>query len=169
LAASQDPSPGWHPDPFGRFARRFWDGDAWTAHVTDAAGVDKTDPPSHGSHVTSTATTDEAAEMLGRLDHAMTAYREFLEQAGEMGVAADDEAFARQVHVDRPGAPRIRRVDPRLPAGAVGALRRDRPRAVRRRAIAVRPGSDPADDRRLERIRAATTREEIERLLAGSP
>jgi membrane protease YdiL (CAAX protease family) len=28
---------GWHPDPFGRFAHRWWDGEAWTASVTAGA------------------------------------------------------------------------------------------------------------------------------------
>jgi hypothetical protein len=27
------PEPAWHPDPTGRFAKRWWDGHQWTAHV----------------------------------------------------------------------------------------------------------------------------------------
>jgi uncharacterized membrane protein len=27
------PTAGWHPDPTGRFAHRWWDGHAWTDHV----------------------------------------------------------------------------------------------------------------------------------------
>jgi hypothetical protein len=26
---------GWHPDPSGRHEMRYWDGRAWTTHVTD--------------------------------------------------------------------------------------------------------------------------------------
>lgn len=26
---------GWHPDPTGRFATRYWDGLRWTEHVSD--------------------------------------------------------------------------------------------------------------------------------------
>ena len=34
---------GWYPDPFGRFEVRYWDGRAWTAHVSTGgkAGVDE--------------------------------------------------------------------------------------------------------------------------------
>jgi hypothetical protein len=35
---------GWQPDPFGRHEHRYWDGSAWTAHVSDA-GVTSTDEP----------------------------------------------------------------------------------------------------------------------------
>ena len=35
---------GWQPDPFGRHEVRYWDGAAWTAHVSDA-GVTSTDEP----------------------------------------------------------------------------------------------------------------------------
>ena len=35
---------GWQPDPFGRHEVRYWDGTAWTAHVSDA-GVTGTDEP----------------------------------------------------------------------------------------------------------------------------
>jgi hypothetical protein len=28
--------PGWHPDPFGRAALRYWDGTRWTEHVSTA-------------------------------------------------------------------------------------------------------------------------------------
>ena len=35
---------GWQPDPFGRHEVRYWDGSAWTAHVSDA-GVTSTDEP----------------------------------------------------------------------------------------------------------------------------
>src|SRR5438067_1684956 len=41
-----DSSPAsWQPDPYGRFAQRYWDGSTWTANVADAAGRQSTDPP----------------------------------------------------------------------------------------------------------------------------
>ena len=38
------PPADWHPDPFGRYERRYWDGVQWTEHVT-SAGAQSTDPP----------------------------------------------------------------------------------------------------------------------------
>jgi hypothetical protein len=38
-------SPGWYPDPSGRFAQRYHDGSRWTEHVADAQGNRDTDPP----------------------------------------------------------------------------------------------------------------------------
>lgn len=35
--------PGWYPDPFGRFARRYHDGRAWTEHVADQQGTQLSD------------------------------------------------------------------------------------------------------------------------------
>ncbi len=34
--------PGWRPDPYGRFAERYWDGEAWTPRVCtgDAEQID---------------------------------------------------------------------------------------------------------------------------------
>jgi hypothetical protein len=44
-AAYVDPPtpPGWHADPTRRHESRYWDGAAWTEHVSDA-GVTGTDP-----------------------------------------------------------------------------------------------------------------------------
>lgn len=39
---------GWHPDPHGRAHRRYHDGTAWTAHVSDAAGARALDPDGAG-------------------------------------------------------------------------------------------------------------------------
>jgi uncharacterized protein YxjI len=36
--------PAWHPDPFGRFQSRYWDGERWTEHVS-RSGVTLVDPP----------------------------------------------------------------------------------------------------------------------------
>ena len=38
-------SPGWYPDPSGRFAQRYHDGSRWTEHVADAQGSRDTDAP----------------------------------------------------------------------------------------------------------------------------
>jgi Protein of unknown function (DUF2510) len=35
---------GWYPDPSGRFEMRYWDGLAWTEHVS-RQGQQYTDPP----------------------------------------------------------------------------------------------------------------------------
>lgn len=42
-AASTTPA-GWYPDPSGRFELRYWDGGAWTEHVS-RQGQQFTDPP----------------------------------------------------------------------------------------------------------------------------
>jgi hypothetical protein len=39
-------SPGWYPDPSGRFVQRYHDGTRWTEHVADAHGNRDTDVPS---------------------------------------------------------------------------------------------------------------------------
>jgi len=38
-------SPGWYPDPSGRFAQRYHDGTRWTEHVADAGGQRSIDNP----------------------------------------------------------------------------------------------------------------------------
>ena len=38
-------SPGWYPDPSGRYAQRYHDGTRWTEHVADAAGQRSVDNP----------------------------------------------------------------------------------------------------------------------------
>lgn len=40
----RSPSPGWYPDPAGRFGERYWDGDDWTEHVR-SGGHMTIDPP----------------------------------------------------------------------------------------------------------------------------
>ena len=47
-AAGPSPQPAtpanWYPDPSGRFELRYWNGTAWTEHVS-RGGVQYTDPP----------------------------------------------------------------------------------------------------------------------------
>lgn len=42
--AQGSPPAGWHPDPTGRHAQRYWDGARWTDDVADATGQQGTDP-----------------------------------------------------------------------------------------------------------------------------
>ena len=48
-------SPGWYPDPSGRFAQRYHDGSRWTEHVADAEGNRATDVPAGQAGPTSYA------------------------------------------------------------------------------------------------------------------
>ncbi len=41
--SSSSAGPGWYPDPLARFDHRYWDGTAWTDHVSKA-GQMMTDP-----------------------------------------------------------------------------------------------------------------------------
>ena len=43
LAPMSDNPASWHPDPMGRHQLRYWDGKAWTDHVSDN-GVQARDP-----------------------------------------------------------------------------------------------------------------------------
>ena len=43
IAAPGNPA-AWHPDPTGRFAQRYWNGESWTAHVASADGSPSNDP-----------------------------------------------------------------------------------------------------------------------------
>lgn len=44
MSEGSGPAAGWYPDPFGRHEMRYWDGQAWSASVSDA-GVAATDEP----------------------------------------------------------------------------------------------------------------------------
>ncbi len=44
MTESQNPAADWYPDPFGRHELRYWDGTAWTEHVS-SHGRQSTDPP----------------------------------------------------------------------------------------------------------------------------
>ena len=35
VAPAAGPPAGWHPDPQGQAALRYWDGQQWTEHVSD--------------------------------------------------------------------------------------------------------------------------------------
>ena len=61
-------TPGsWQPDPYGRFAQRYWDGANWTANVSDASGAQYSDPPvpSAGAPYASPRSTASAVPIPG--------------------------------------------------------------------------------------------------------
>lgn len=67
MSESAAPAADWYPDPSGRFQFRYWDGEAWTGHVSTDGKTDW-DPPGEaaeaaegGAAVESTETVDEAA------------------------------------------------------------------------------------------------------------
>lgn len=64
-----DSTAGWKSDPTGRHDHRYWDGSAWTEHVSDA-GVAATDP--YDGAAESPATTAPATETGGESATAVT-------------------------------------------------------------------------------------------------
>ncbi|MGY6500275.1 MAG: DUF2510 domain-containing protein [Acidimicrobiales bacterium] len=56
----------WHPDPTGRFAQRYHDGQNWTDHVADAAGTPSSDPFSQPAEAgpPTTASTPPPSEAM---------------------------------------------------------------------------------------------------------
>src|SRR5680860_194555 len=58
-----DTPANWHPDPTGRHEHRYWDGAAWTDHVSDQ-GVTGTDPVD--------APAPPRATRMDRLDSGLT-------------------------------------------------------------------------------------------------
>jgi uncharacterized protein YxjI len=69
-----NPAPGWYADPFGRAEARFYNGSAWTEHVS-SHGRPGIDPPGGGSHV---PTVQRAPEKVQR----------DVQRAGQAGVAS---------------------------------------------------------------------------------
>ncbi len=58
---SQLPPAGWHPDPLGRQAQRYWDGQQWTEHVADQSGNMSTDPLDGQGQQTQQAQADQGS------------------------------------------------------------------------------------------------------------
>ena len=54
---------GWNTDPTGRFQLRYWDGAAWTDHVS-TNGVQQTDPVAGGAPVTPVVPTTPAPPVM---------------------------------------------------------------------------------------------------------
>jgi hypothetical protein len=59
-------SPGWYPDPSGRFAQRYHDGTRWTEHVADAQGNRATDVPAGQAGPASYAGSTRAHDQGGQ-------------------------------------------------------------------------------------------------------
>ncbi|GAA4410230.1 hypothetical protein GCM10023168_29730 [Fodinibacter luteus] len=57
---TNNPAPGWHPDPMRRFQHRYWDGSQWTEHVS-TGGSRSIDPLS----VAPTVLAEDAREQPG--------------------------------------------------------------------------------------------------------
>jgi hypothetical protein len=59
-------APGWNPDPYARHELRYWDGDQWTGHVSDAGtvGLEWAEvPASTGDHPGSEAPIPAGAQL----------------------------------------------------------------------------------------------------------
>jgi hypothetical protein len=61
-------SPGWYPDPSGRFAQRYHDGSRWTEHVADAQGNRDTDAPVAQAGPASHADSAQHSQHYGQAD-----------------------------------------------------------------------------------------------------
>jgi Protein of unknown function (DUF2510) len=68
-------SPGWYPDPSGRFAQRYHDGSRWTEHVADAQGNRDTDAP---------------VAQAGPASHADSAQHSHSQQSGQAAQRSSD-------------------------------------------------------------------------------
>jgi uncharacterized protein YxjI len=79
-----NPAPNWYPDPTGRHEHRYWDGNAWTDHVSDR-GVTGSDPVQGGAP----AQQQPQQTRLDRVDSALS-----------VGNEGDASLIARQVSGD---------------------------------------------------------------------
>lgn len=83
-AALQPTEAGWHADPFGRFERRWWDGDRWSEKVStgrakalDPPGVNTmptqfgTDEPAPADPITDATLPIRAPSPWGQLTYAL--------------------------------------------------------------------------------------------------
>lgn len=75
---------GWYPDGSGRFAQRYYDGQAWTEHVLDASGNRGTDPVGLG------APTQYGSEQYGQSSQpqAPSGGQQWGQPSGQMGTPA---------------------------------------------------------------------------------
>ncbi|MDY7106673.1 MAG: DUF2510 domain-containing protein [Actinomycetota bacterium] len=93
-------TPAWYPDPSGRFAQRYHDGNRWTEHVLDAGGNRNTDAPVASPAVEERRPAPDlqhsAAGAVRRPDH--------LAEGG--GAAAPVNGVARAAPSDPPAAGR---------------------------------------------------------------
>ncbi len=105
-------SPGWYPDPSGRFVQRYHDGTRWTEHVADAHGNRDTDVPTRQARP---ASYPDAAQERGRGDQRPTdlygrrssAQRGYAQAPGEQGYGQEargsDPGHGQQARGTDPG------------------------------------------------------------------
>ncbi len=93
---------GWHPDPYGRFAKRYWDGQKWTEHVVTGDERQQVDPL--GTSTVIPFATPESAQTTRRQPdggggsnpgHGFAATSSAVDPGGVPGVAArpDGDGF----------------------------------------------------------------------------
>jgi hypothetical protein len=104
-------SPGWYPDPSGRFVQRYHDGTRWTEHVADAHGNRDTDVPTRqarpASHPDAAQERDRggqgAADLYGR---RTSAPRGHAQAPGEQGYGQEargpDRGYGQQARGPEP-------------------------------------------------------------------
>jgi HEAT repeat protein len=63
----QSPPSGWYPDPTAGHQQRFWDGTAWTAHVTDDGQTNVPPPAAQPGPVDDEAAREYAVKELARI------------------------------------------------------------------------------------------------------
>jgi uncharacterized protein YxjI len=74
MAKAKGPAAGWHADPFGRYESRYWDGAAWTAHVS-TGGKTATDEP-------------VASPVIPKVNRSAEKVKRDVQRAGAQGKAA---------------------------------------------------------------------------------
>ena len=105
-------SPGWYPDPSGRFVQRYHDGTRWTEHVADAHGNRDTDAPTRQARP---ASYPDAAQERGRGDQRAadlygrrsSAQRGQAQASGDQGYGQEargpDRGYGQQARGSDPG------------------------------------------------------------------
>ena len=79
---------GWRDDPTRRYRYRYWNGTAWTEHVSAGDGSATTDPQPV------TDTDDERAELFDQLQRALASYDQLLQDLGAERI--DEDTFRRR-------------------------------------------------------------------------
>ena len=79
--------PGWHPDPMGRHSMRYWDGSAWTDHVS-TNGVQGVDPLQQ-----SRLDRFDAAMTVGTENDQAKIQQQLYSQQGRQGAGITAAAF----------------------------------------------------------------------------
>ena len=96
MSESDAPAADWYPDPSGRFQFRYWDGEAWTGHVSTDGKTDW-DPPGDGD---AEQADDAAASDAGADDSAWAPAADDAEPAAEVSAEDDGATPVEQVAAD---------------------------------------------------------------------